>query len=151
VLYDAEKQEWAKTTISDPLYSLRIDRLGVISNRWKTRDAYITCRFSTLLGWLFVGNLSCGRRGRITLPKHCASELSEGAQNVLRELRFWRKPRPYPQPDMASLVGTKAERVTDQKKAIKSVLDELEEKKYIPEPKIVGRGRKTCYYLSSNV
>lgn len=157
VFYDIEKGGWApvKSTVGSSLYTLRIDEVGdeseFFSNRWKTKDILITCMFDTVMGWLFVGNLSCGRAGRITLPKGFAPELNPGAQNVLRELRLWRNPRPYSVNEMAALVGSEAKDVADIKRKIDHAINELLEKKYISVPLITGRGWDTKYRLESNV
>ena len=148
VLYDAKKGTWAKTTISQNLYTLKTDEIGIISNRWKTKDCEITIRFDTIMGWLFISNLSCGTKGRITLPKEAVSTLRiPGAQNILREIRLWKKPRKYSYRDMAGLVGTKATRLRDQKRAILSALSELKEHGYINNFILIGRGKETKYKI----
>lgn len=142
------------TTIGQNLYTLKIDKLDIaeaekkyFSNRWKTRDLKITCIFDTIMGWLFVGNLSCGKYGWLTLPKGYAKELNKGEQNVLRELRLHGGGRRYSVRDMAGLIETEAEELAGIKRAVDIVLGGLVEKKYMKKPKIEGRGWKTTYQL----
>jgi hypothetical protein len=147
ILRDAEKNEWVKTTVSDTLYSLRRDSLGIVSNRWKTKDVVLILRFANIMSWLFIANLSCGKVGRITLPKNARHELDGYGQNILRELRLWKKPRAYNVFDLASVAGLKSKRVDELIGSLKRILTDLKDKSYIKDFEATGKGKNTWFVI----
>jgi len=147
ILRDAEKNEWVKTTVSDTLYGLRRDNLGIVSNRWKTKDVVLTLRFDNIMSWLFIANLSCGRVGQITLPKNARHELDGYEQNVLRWVRLWKKPRPINVFDLASVAGLKSKRVDELIGSLKRILTDLKNKSYIKDFEATDRGKNTWFVI----
>jgi len=147
ILRDAEKNEWVKTTVSDTLYSLRRDNLGVVSNRWKTKDVVLTLRFANIMSWLFIANLSCGKKGLITLPKNARHELDGYGQNILRWLRLWKKPRKIIVSDLASIAGLKYKEAYRLIIALERILDDLKDKSYIKDFEATGKGKNTWFVI----
>ena len=147
ILRDAEKNEWVKTTVSDTLYSLRRDNLGVVSNRWKTKDVVLTLRFANIMSWLFIANLSCGKKGLITLPKNARHELDGYGQNILRWLRLWKKPRKIIVSDLASIAGLKYKEAYRLIIALERILDDLKDKSYIKDFEATGKGKNTRFLI----
>lgn len=148
ILRDAEKKEWSRTTVSSSLYSLKKEKIGIISNRWKTKDYLLTLRFDSVMGWLFLQNLSCGKSARITLPKNAIHELSGYEQNILREMRLWKKPPPYPIQKLGNIAGFKAKEVTKLKNSLIKALTDLKEKRYIENFVYTGRGENMKFSIN---
>ncbi len=147
ILRDAEKKEWVKTTVSDTLFSLRRDNLGIISNRWKTKDVILNLRFQNIMSWLFIANLSCGKEGRITLPKKAIHELDGYGQNVLRWLRLWKKPREINVIELANIAGLKNKEVKKLIHSLIRILIDLKQKSYIKSYKSEGKGKNTQFEI----
>ena len=147
ILRDADKNEWVKTTVSDTLFSLRRDNLGIISNRWKTKDVVLTLRFANIMSWLFIANLSCGKNGLITLPKNARHELDGYGQNILRWLRLWKKPRKIIVSDLASIAGLKSSNISWLVTSLKRILTDLKDKCYIKDFEATGKGKDTWFVI----
>jgi len=149
ILRDVEKGKWVKTTVvSSSLYSMKRKELKkVISNRWNTKDIYLTLRFDSVMGWLFLANLSCGQVGRMTLPQKAIHELSGYEQNILREIRLWRHPRKYSIFELSRIAGLKSKVVFKLKKSLIKMLENLKNRKYIKDFKITGRGKNTKFLI----
>ncbi len=147
ILRDAEKNEWVETTVSDTLYSLRRDNLGVVSNRWKTKDVVLTLRFANIMSWLFIANLSCGKKGLITLPKNARHELDGYGQNILRWVRLWKKPRKIIVSDLAKIAGLKSSNISWLVTSLGRILDSLKDKHYIKDWKPTGKGKNTWFVI----
>ncbi len=154
VIFDAEEGGWRKFKRkkgSDTLYYLESEKTGVIvSNRWKTKDYKLSLTFNSPIGWLFLANLSCGKPAWLTLPRS-AHNLPEYEQNILREIRLWKKPRPYYILELAAIAGLKGKDVSKLKKSLIRVLTNLKNKKYIKDFKFdAGRGKKTKFTIIKN-
>ncbi len=151
IFRDTDKKEWVETTVSDTLYSLRRDKLEVLSNRWKTKDVELTLRFGNIMSWLFISNLSCGKAGRITLPKGARHELDGYEQNVLRWIRLWKKPRKINVSDLAAIGGLRDKNIHRLAEKLNNILKKLKEKKYIKDFKVLwGKGKETQFEIFKN-
>lgn len=150
VFFDKEGKKWAVVREkSSSLYTSTKDWYSIISNRWKTYDCVIKVRFSyeNLMGWLFIANLSCGKSGRITLPKDARHGLTGYEQNILREMRLWKYPRAYGVFELAKIAGFKNKEVDKLRKSLITALENLKEKKYIKDFKPDGRGKNTEFTM----
>lgn len=148
ILRDAEKGKWVETTVSSSLYSMkRVSLKRIISNRWKTQDVNLFLRFDSVMGWMFLGNLSCGRKGRITLPKQARHELTGYQQNILRELRLWKKPKPYNIFELAKIAGYKSKETDKLRKSLVKALEGLKQKQYIKDFEPTGKGKKIKFKI----
>ncbi len=148
--FDKDGKHWAVIREeSSSLYRLTKDWYSIISNRWKTQDCVLKVRFSyeNLMGWIFLANLSCGKSGRITLPKNARHELTRYEQNILRELRLWKYPRAYPIFELAKIAELKSKEVDKLRKSLIRALENLKKQKYIKDFKVEGKGKNTEFVV----
>jgi len=144
ILFNPEKNEWSRISIKSTLFLLIKEEIGTISNRWKTKDCELRLRFSSEypMGWLMIGNLSCGRSGRLTLPERAYKELSLYEQNLVRNTRLWKNSQTYLVLIWGKIAGYKQKNITLLTKYLDKAWENIKLKGYIKKYEIKGKGKK---------